>query len=192
MLENIFQMIKDFGQDQVVANPEIPNEQNEAVMAEASHAVAGTLQTELAKGNIAGVMNMFGSNSSTDIMGNPVAQNMQAGFMDNISSKLGINKNVAAGLAATLIPMVLSKLVHRTNSADPADSGFNLNSLVSSLTGGGNGHDFSNLLNQFTGNNSGASGGFDLNNIITQVSQGAGQQQQSGDLSSLISGFFGR
>ncbi|CAN5615889.1 hypothetical protein BH10BAC3_BH10BAC3_38480 [soil metagenome] len=190
MLENILEMIKDFGKEQVVENPEIPNEQNEAVMAEASHAVAGTLQQQLAQGNIAGVLDMFRSNDSTEIMGNPVAQNMQAGFMDNISSKLGINKNVAAGLAATLIPMVLSKLVNRTNSTAPADSGFNLNSLIGSLTGGGNGHDFSGLLNQFTGN--GGSGGFDLKNIISQVTNGANQQQQSGGLSSLISGFFGK
>jgi len=191
MLEQIFEMIKDFGKEQVVDNPEIPNEQNEAVMAEASHAVAGTLQQQLAQGNVAGVMDMFRSNDSTEIMGNPVAQNMQAGFMDNISSKLGINKNVAAGLAATLIPMVLSKLVHRTNSADPADSGFNLNSLIGSLTGGGNGHDFSGLLNQVTGGGTG-NGGFDLNNIISQVSNGANQQQQSGGLSNLISSFFGK
>ncbi len=191
MLEQIFEMIKDFGKEQVVDNPEIPNEQNEAVMAEASHAVAGTLQQQLAQGNVAGVMDMFRSNDSTEIMGNPVAQNMQAGFMDNISSKLGINKNVAAGLAATLIPMVLSKLVHRTNSTDPADSGFNLNSLIGSLTGGGTGHDFSGLLNQFTGGGAG-NGGFDLNSIISQVSNGANQQQQSGGLSSLISGFFGK
>ncbi|MES2648276.1 MAG: hypothetical protein V4717_15475 [Bacteroidota bacterium] len=190
MLENLFNLVKEFGQQQVVENPEIPNEQNEAVMAEASQAVAGTLQSQLAQGNLAGVMDMFRSNDSSEIMSNPVAQNMQAGFMENISNKLGINKNIAAGLAATLIPMIISKLVNRTNSAAPADSGFNLNSLIGSLTGGGNGHDFSGLINQVTGNNNGGAGGLDLSNIIAQISGGANQQQQSGGLSSLINGFF--
>ena len=116
MLENLFQLIKDYGQEEVVNNPDIPNEQNEAVMAEASHAVAGTLQQTLAQGNVQDVMNLFNSNNSAQIMSSPVAQNMQAGFMDNVTNKLGINKNVAIGLAATLIPMVISKMVKRTRS----------------------------------------------------------------------------
>ena len=165
MLENLFNLIKEYGKEQVVDNPDIPNEQNEAVMAEASHAVAGTLQSELANGNMGDVMKMFGSQSSSQIMSNPVAQNMQLGFMENITNKLGIDKNVARGLAATLIPMVISKLVKRTNSTAEADSGFNLNSLIGGLTGGGGGMDFSNLLRQFTGGSNDNSGGFDLNNI---------------------------
>ena len=192
MLENLFNLIKEYGKEQVVDNPDIPNEQNEAVMAEASHAVAGTLQSELANGNMGDVMKMFGSQSSSQIMSNPVAQNMQLGFMENITNKLGIDKNVARGLAATLIPMVISKLVKRTNSTAEADSGFNLNSLIGGLTGGGGGMDFSNLLRQFTGGSNDNSGGFDLNNIISQVSNGAAKQQQSGGLSNLINGFFGR
>ena len=192
MLENLFNLVKEYGKEQVVDNPDIPNEQNEAVMAEASHAVAGTLQSELANGNMSDVMKMFGSQSSSQIMSNPVAQNMQLGFMENITRKLGIDKNVASGLAATLIPMVISKLVKRTNSTAEADNGFNLNSLIGGLTGGGGGMDFSNLLRQFTGGSNDNSGGFDLNNIISQVSNGAAQQQQSGGLSSLINGFFGR
>jgi hypothetical protein len=190
MLENLLQLVKEFGQQQVVENPEIPNENNEAVMAEASQAVAGTLQSQLAQGNLAGVLDMFRSNDSTEIMRNPVAQNMQAGFLDNITSKLGIKKNVAAGLAATLIPMVISKLVNRTNSTNPDDNGFNLNSLIGSLTGGGNGHDFSGLINQVTGNNTGGAGGLDLSSLIAQISGGANEQQQSGGLSNLINGFF--
>ena len=45
MLEDLFKMVKEFGQQEVVENPDVPNEQNDAVMAEASQAVAGTLQS---------------------------------------------------------------------------------------------------------------------------------------------------
>ena len=193
MLENLFQLIKDYGQEEVVNNPDIPNEQNEAVMAEASHAVAGTLQQNLAQGNVQEVMNLFNSNSSAQIMSSPVAQNMQAGFMDNITNKLGINKNVAIGLAATLIPMVISKMVKRTRSTADADSCFDLGNLISSLTGGqagGGGLNIGNLVSQFTGG--GGTGGFDLSDIVSKVTSGANQQQSAGGLSSLISNFFGK
>lgn len=199
MLENLFQLIKEAGQEHVVDNPDVPNEQNEAVMAEAGQAVAGTLQNALANGQIDEVMSMFKSNNATQIMSNPVAQNMQAGFMDNITSKLGINKNVAIGLAATLLPMVISKMVNRTNSNATADSGFNLNSLIGSLTGGGGqsagGFDIGGLINKFTGGGGGqqaSNGGFDIGSLISQVTGGAQQQQSSGGLSSLIQGFFGK
>jgi len=212
MLENLFQLIKEQGQEQVVENPDIPDEHNEAVLAEASHAVAGTMQTALANGQVEDIQKMFESKSSSQIMSNPVAQNMQGSFIDNITSKLGINKNVAMGLAATLIPIVISKLVKRTNSTAPQDNGFNLGSLISSLTGGGGGGMFGGgnsggLGGMFGGNNQGGLGGMlgqltgsgnntrssgGLMDIISQVTNGARQQQQQGGLGDLIKGFFGK
>lgn len=200
MLENLFQLIKEYGQEQVVDNPDIPNEKNNAVLAEASHAVAGTMQNALAEGQTEDIQKMFESKSSAQIMSNPVAQNMQGSFIDNITSKLGINKNVAMGLAATLIPIVISKLVKRTNSNAPQDSGFNLGSLIGSLTGGGssfgggNSGGLGGLLGQLTGSGgqSNAGGGFNLQDMLSQVTNGARQQRQQGGLGDLISGFFGK
>ena len=78
MLENLFNLIKEAGQEQVVENPDIPNEHNDAVLAEASHAVAGTMQDALANGQGEEIQKMFESNSSAQIMSNPVAQNMHS------------------------------------------------------------------------------------------------------------------
>lgn len=211
MLENLFNLIKEAGQEQVVENPDIPNEHNEAVLAEASHAVAGTMQNALANGQVEDVQKMFESKSSAQIMSNPVAQNMQGSFIDNITSKLGISKNVAMGLAATLIPIIISKLVKRTNSNAPQDSGFNFGSLISSLTGlgggsggmfggnsgsgmfGGNsGGGLGGMLGQLTGGGNNAGGGGGLMDMISQITNGARQQQQQGGLGNLIKGFFGR
>ncbi|HMP93756.1 MAG TPA: hypothetical protein PKD90_12830 [Phnomibacter sp.] len=195
MLENLLELVKQYGQEQVVDNTEIPNEQNEAVMAEASYAVAGTLQEALASGQMEDVLKMFSTGSSAQIMANPVAQNMQSGFVDSITSKLGINKNVAIGLAATLIPIVVSKMVKRTRSDAPEDSGFDLSGLIGSLTGGsGGGLNIGSLIGQLTGGGGQqGGGGFDIANIIQQVTSGAQQSRQSGGggLADLISGFFG-
>jgi hypothetical protein len=189
MLENILQMIREFGQQQVVENPDIPNENNNAVMAEASRAVTGTLQQQVASGNTGSIMELFRHNDPQEIMRSPLAQNMQSGFLENITSKLGINKNVAAGLAASFIPMILSKLVNRTNSNDPADNGFNLNDLVKSFSGVSGGHGFGNLVNQFTGNQN---GGSNPGNLAANKLDVSGVQEQQGGLSNLINDFFGR
>jgi hypothetical protein len=196
MLENLFQLVKEQGQTDVVDNPAVPNEQNNAVMAEASQAIAGTMQNALASGQTEQVQQLFQTDDTNQLMGNPLAQNMQGSFIDSITSKFGINKNVAMGIAASLIPIVLSKLVRRTNSSAPQDSGFDLGGLIGSLTGGGgglmggSGINMGNVLGQLTSSGNGG-GGFNLQDVIAQVTNGAKNQQQQGGLQSIIKGFFG-
>jgi hypothetical protein len=195
MLENLFQLIKEQGQTDVVDNPAVPNEQNNAVMAEASQAIAGTMQNALASGQTEQVQQLFQTDDTNQMMGNPLAQNMQGNFIDSITSKLGIYKNVAMGIAASLIPIVLSKLVRRTNSPAPQDSGFDLGGLIGGLTGGGGlmgggGINMGNVLGQLTSSGNGG-GGFNLQDVLAQVTSGARNQQQQGGLQNIIKGFFG-
>lgn len=188
MLENLLNLVKEYAQDNVVNNPAIPNEQNDAVVAEATHAVAGGLQNALANGQGAELLNLFKSSSSAEVMSSPVAQEIQGGFMDNITSKLGINKNVAMGLAATLIPIVISKLVKRTN--DPANGNFDLGSILGSLTGGNNGGGgIGALISQFTGGGNNAGGG-GIGDLISQFT-GGGNNGNAGGIGDLISQFTG-
>jgi hypothetical protein len=191
MIENLLQLVKEFGEEHVVANPEVPNEQNNAVMAEASSAVVGTLQQALAGGNIQDLMGMFSSSDDGQLMSNPLAQQAQAGFVDNITSKLGINKNTALAIGGSLLPMVISTLVNRTRSTAPQDSGFDLSSLIGSLSGGAGGAGIGQLISQFTGGGQpGGGDGFDLQDIVSQVTSGARQQQGSGGIMDLVQGFF--
>ncbi|MES2777760.1 MAG: hypothetical protein V4722_26510 [Bacteroidota bacterium] len=191
MLENLLNLVTEYAQDNVVDNPDIPNEQNNEVVAEATHAVAGGLQDALANGHTEDVLALFNSKSAAQAMSSPVAQQIQGGFLDNITSKLGINKNVAIGLASTLIPIVISKLVKRSN--DPNNSSFDIGGIVSSLTGGSNagGSGIGNLISQFTSGGNNSSGG--IESLINQFTGGAQQQQkhQGGSgLMDLIKGFI--
>jgi hypothetical protein len=196
MLESLIGLVKEYGQQHVVENPEVPNEYNERVMAEASYAVAGQLQSALANGQVQDVASLFGNDEDEAIMSNPLAQNMQSGFVNNITSKLGINKNVAIGLAGTLLPMIISQFVKRTRSTAPQDSGFDLGGLISSLTGGGGGNasglNIASLISQFAGGGAqhGSQGGFDISGILNQLQNGARENQ--GSLSDVIHGFFQR
>jgi len=193
MLEQLLSMVKDLGQDQVVNNPEVPNEYNETVMATASESLLGTFQQAIAGGQGQELLSMFQGQSDEEIMANPLAQQVQGNFMDNITSKLGINSQTAAGLASTFIPMIINKLVKRTNSTADEDSGFNLESLVGGLTGGGQqgGLDIGSLIGQFTGGGQKGGGIGDLLNQFTGGNkQGGGGQQDM--LGNLVKGFFGK
>lgn len=196
MLEQLLSMVKDLGQDQVVNNPEVPNEYNNAVMATASESVLGTFQQAISGGQGQELLSMFQGKSDDEIMANPLAQQVQGNFMDNITSKLGINSQTAAGLASTFIPMIINKMVKRTNSTADEDSGFNLESLLGGLTGGGGkqgGLDIGSLIGQFTGGGrqSGGGGIGDLLNQFTGGNKQAGGGQQD-MLSNLVKGFFGK
>jgi hypothetical protein len=188
MLENLFNLVKNLGQDQVVNNPEVPNEHNDAVIAEATHSVASELQNAMANGQHEDVANLL--QGQTD--GNPVAQNMQSSFIDNITSKLGINQGTASNLAASFIPMILSKLTSANNGAGGNDM---ISGLLHQLTGGsGNtttgGGGISSLIGQFTNGNNGGGG---IASLISQFTGGAQRQQAqqgSGGLMDIIKGFM--
>ena len=198
MLEQLLSMVKDLGQDQVVNNPEVPNEYNDTVMATASESLLGTMQQAITSGHGDEVVKMFNSDDEGEIMANPLAQQVQSGFMDNITSKLGINSKTAAGLATVFIPMIISKLVKRTNSTAPADSGFSLQGLIGGLIGGNQqqsgGMDIASLIGQFTGGSQRA-GGLDIGSLIGQFTGGGQSNQQSGGqnmIGNLIKGFFNK
>jgi hypothetical protein len=71
--------------------------------------------------------------------------------------KLGIDNQAAKQIAEVLVPVVISKLVNRTN--DPNDNSFDINSIFSSLTDGrSSGMDMSSLLGQHQGNQNGEFG----------------------------------
>ena len=59
MLENLFNLIKEHGTDAVINNPAIPNEQNDAVLADATHSVADGLQGVLAGGGLRDLSTAF-------------------------------------------------------------------------------------------------------------------------------------
>ncbi len=192
MLDQLLAMVKEIGQEQVVNNSLIPNDQNETVMATASESILYSLQQAIAGGRGEELLNMFQSNSSAEIMANPLAQDMQDGFVSN-AQQLGLNSNVVKGLAATMIPMIISKLVKRTNSTSESDSAFNLQDLIGGLAGGGSqqgGMDIGGLIGQFTGGGQQGSGGIDgiLQNLLNRQ-QGNNAQDMVGNL---IKGFFGR
>ncbi|MEP7279256.1 MAG: hypothetical protein ABI813_11480 [Bacteroidota bacterium] len=164
MLENLLDLIKQHAGNAIIDNPAIPNQQNEAAISEAGSSIMNGLKNMLANGNTADLVNLF-NHQGGDIANTPAAQQISGGFIQNLMSKFGLGEGAASGIASSLIPVVLQKLVHKTN--DPSDNSFNIQSIIGSLTGGrqqpvaagGGAVDIQNILNQFTGGGTSAGGG---------------------------------
>lgn len=208
MLDQLVNLVKQFGGEAVVNNPQIPNEQNDNVMAEATHSITGGLQNAIAGGglqNVLGLLSGQGGQGGSGIMGNSIVQSIIGSFAGKLLSKYGISPQIAGPLATSLIPNVINGLVSKTN--DPNDSSFNLQSILGSLTGqgaqpqagGGGGFDIAGILSSLTGGGQQQAaqpqaGGGGLQDIIAQFTGGALQQReqqtQQGGLFDIIKGFM--
>ena len=120
-------------------------------------------------------------------------------FADKLMNKFNLNSSQANNLSGNLIPNVLGSLINKTN--DPNDSGFSLEKLLGSITGGksdeiaeqqgSGGGGLQGLLKQFTGGGQSSGGG--LMDIVKSLAGGAQQEQQKnggGGLMDLITGFI--
>ena len=133
MLENIKDLVRQYAGDSIINNPSIPNDRNEEAVADASHSIVSGLKGEVANGNVNGVVDLFKGGPEAS-QNSPVAQNIKSGFVQELVKKFGLDHGKAAGIAGSLIPAVLGKFVYKTN--DPNDKSFDLQSIISNLTGG--------------------------------------------------------
>ena len=202
MLEQILELVKQQGQQSVVQNTEVHNEKNNEVMMEAASTITGGLQNMLSGGGLQNIISMFSgdqSQSRNGILSNPITSMMIGHLANNLMKKMNLSPAVANTVANNIIPGVLNNLVNNTRSSDPANSGFNLNSLISDLTGGKaapqtSGVDFQGLIGQLGADTNG-DGKVDLSDVIGAVSRESQSQQQAqrqsgGGIADLIQGFF--
>lgn len=215
MLDQLFNIVKQFGQDTVVDNPEVPNEYNQEVMADATTTIASGFQNIMAGGGFQNILDLFkgGGNAGAGnpggvggLLKNPIVTMMVGYFISKLVSKYKMSPASASNIANNLIPNSINDLIQQTN--DPGNEKATLDNLVGSLVGrgaepekeeqpAGGGFSLQNLLEQFTGGgNAGSSGGFDIQDIIgnlTKKAQNNFQDQQSGGgggLMDLIKGFI--
>ena len=205
MLKELFELVKGNATETVVNNPEVPNEYNDDVIAEATNTVASGMRNVVAGGGAESLVSLFGnkdgasSSSIGNLMRNPIVSMMIGHFAGKLMSKYKLGGAQANNVAGSLIPSVIGSLISKSNSG--SGSGFSLDSLLNSITGGQSGAVASqqgggigDILSQFTNgenNNSGSGGG--LMDILGQLAGGAQQQQQrngSGGLMDLIKGFI--
>ena len=213
MLDQLFNLVKQFGKETVVDNPEVPNEHNEEIITDATKTIGSGFQNIMAGGGFQNILDLFKGGGKTSggggiggLLKNPIVSMMVGYFINKLVSKYKMSPSSASNVSNNLIPNVLNGLISKTTSNDPENDAFDFNDLIGSLTGGkvatsessSGGFNFQNLLNQLTagGNAGGNGGGFNIQDIISQVTQGTqqnqGQQAESGGggLMDLIKGFI--
>lgn len=211
MLDQLLNIVRQFGQETVVNNPDVPNEYNQDVMADATKTIASGFQNVMAGGGFQNILDLFkggGNNSGGGLLKNPIVTMMIGYFINKLVSKYNMSPASASQLANNLIPSSVSDLIRQTN--DPGNEQATMDNFVGALIGrsareqettalsGNNGFSLQDLLEQFTGNNSNpgnSGGGFDLQDIIgnlTRKAQNSFQDQQGGNngLMDLIKGFI--
>jgi len=197
MFENLFNLVKEQGTEAVINNPAVPNEQNDAVLASATHSVAEELQGTLAGGGLQNILSLFGSggnNTGGGLTNNPIVSNIISNFTSKLTNNHGIDSNQAGGIASNLIPGVLSNLISKTNN--PNDSSFDINGIIGSLSGGGGagGFDLNGIMSKFAGSglDTDGDGQVELSDIVSKVTGGAQQAQAGGGggLMDMIKGFM--
>jgi hypothetical protein len=190
MLDQLLNIVKQFGQKTVVNNPEVPDEHNEDVMTDATHTIASGFKNILAGGGFQNILDLFkggggssaGATSSGGGIGgllkNPIVTMMVGYFISKLVSKYKMSPSSASSVANNLIPNALSGLINQTN--DPNNPGTTLDGLIGSLTGGGGqtessgggGSQLQDILDNFTGgggNSGSGGGGFNIQDIIGKL-----------------------
>ena len=210
MLEELFNLVKESSGDAVVNNPDVPNEHNNEVVAEATNTVASGLRNMVAGGGLQNIIALFNdkdqqAGDSKQFIKQPHRKYDDWPFCRKAVSKYKIGGPQANNVANNLIPNVLSNLISKSNSSE--NNGFSLEGLLNSITGGqtapgGSGTTkqvatvdliFRILIGQFTGGGGQSGGGSGLMDIVSKLAGGAQTQQQrngGGGLMDLIKGFI--
>lgn len=132
MLDELLKLVSSESSEQIINNPKIPNEQNETAVQTATDSIFDSLKGQVSSGNGADVLSLLGG--KTNVQGNPLVGNLVDNVTNSLMNKLGIASPIAKQVAASLVPVVIGKLVNQTN--DPNDNGFSLNSIFGALTDG--------------------------------------------------------
>jgi uncharacterized protein YidB (DUF937 family) len=133
MFENLLALVKGEANEAIVNNPAIPNEHNDAAIHTAATGIFDSLKNAVSNGNLSDITAMF-QQGGGNIAANPMMSGISQNVVGSLMNKFGINESAAGGIVASLLPSVMSKLVHKTN--DPNDSSFDIGGILSSLGGG--------------------------------------------------------
>jgi hypothetical protein len=134
MLENLLSLVKEHASEAIVNNPAIPNEHNDAAISTTAEGIMDHLKGLVTNGGMETIMGLFSGGSNAI---NGEVTNMSDNIATNLMSKFGIGSEQAGGIVKMILPQVINSLISKTN--DPNDNSFDVQSIIGSLMGGGEG-----------------------------------------------------
>jgi len=185
MLEQLSDLVKQYGNDTVVNNKAVPNELNEGVMDEASTSIFSGLQKIITEGGAEKIGELFQGNNAGSAT-NPVVKQLTDQLSGNLGEKFGLSSSDASGVAGSLIPKVLGSLIGKAKN--PNDKSFEISDLVNSISGGAGNSAVMDAIQKY-----GGQFGLDQNND-GKVDMGDAMEalNKKGGLGGLLGKFFGK
>jgi len=185
MLEQLSDLVKQFGNETVVNNKAVPNELNESVMDEASTSIFSGLQKIISEGGADKIGELFqGDNASSS--SNSVVKQLTEQLSGNLGQKFGLSSSDASGVAEGLIPKVLGSLIGKAKN--PNDKGFEISDIVNSLSGGAENSAVMDAIQKY-----GGQFGLDQNNDgKVDMSDAMAAVEKKGGIGGLLGKFFGK
>ncbi|MEO6177704.1 MAG: DUF937 domain-containing protein [Flavobacterium circumlabens] len=133
MFEQLTQLVQQYGGDAIVNNSAVPNEHNEAVVAEAGNSIFSGLQKIASEGGGAEQLAGLFNGSSPIDNSNPVVQQITQQLTGSLGEKFGLSNADSSGVASGIIPQVLNSLVNKAK--DPNDSSFQISDIIGAISG---------------------------------------------------------
>ncbi len=90
MIEQITDLVKQFGGDAIVNNSSVPNEKNDEVAAETGNSLLSGLQSMISEGKMGDVAELLSGKGSLS-MDNPTIKELTSKVTNSLSSKTGIS-----------------------------------------------------------------------------------------------------
>jgi hypothetical protein len=180
MFDQLFNIVKQFGQRSVVNNPEVPNQYNHQVMADATGTIANGFQNVLAGGGLASILQLFrGRNNQSGrsrmgLLASPLIAMMVGHFISKLVSKYKMAPAAASNVANDLIPNTVNKLVDDTN--DPGNHKITLDSIINTLTGRHSNSEGSSKFQQLLSKNEDADNNPEVDQLSGEVKEKAQEQ----------------
>ena len=181
MLETLMNLVQQQSGQAVVNNPAIPDSQNDSVMQTITSTIMGSLGNQAQGGGLGDLLGMV-TGGGQNVQHSPVTQGVQQDVEQSLMQKLGISPQVAMSVAAAVVPMVLSKLMHK--ASDPNDTEVDGNSIMGAATGK-QGIDWMGAASSAM-----ADGKLDMNDLM-RVMGNQGGQSSGGGLGGMLGGLFG-
>lgn len=148
MLDQLTQLVQQFGDQAVVKNDAVPNELNERVIKETESSLLSGLQKMASDGKLEQLAGLFQGNNAGS-SSNPVVKMLIEQVSGNLGQKVGLDNNTANGVAASMIPQILGSLVGKAK--DPNVKGFDVSDLVNAISAGSNNSGLMDMVSKYGG-----------------------------------------
>lgn len=196
MLEQLSQLVQQFGGDAVVNNSDVPNEQNDAVMEHASGSILDSLKNIASQeGGAEMIGKLFEGNNAGDAS-NPVVNQIKEQLSGSLGEKFGLSSEASSGVAGSLIPKVLGSLI--SGAKDPNNPGIQISDIIGALSNG-NGSSGGGLMDAVSkyggmlGLDKDGDGQVEITEVVSAVTGGnEGSKSGGGFLGGIFGKIFGK